>query len=175
MSKIVDMTGQRIGNFLIIKRVVDTSYPKTRWLCLCDCGNYFECNGDTLRSNKHPISCPQCAMDEKNKKKVKNLIGMRFGHLQVMGIEKDEDNHYKQLCKCDCGNSILVDSYSLSSKSTLIVNLLSSQFRVFSIPFSVKDIKPKFLSVAKEQYFLSSSFNKLYSSSNNPAPVVCNN
>lgn len=117
MSKVVDMTGQRIGNFLIIKRVIDASYPKARWLCLCDCGNYFECSGDTLRSKKHPISCPQCAMDKKNKKKVKNLIGMRFGHLQVMSIEKDKDNHYKQLCKCDCGNSILVDSYSLLSKT----------------------------------------------------------
>ena len=49
MGKFIDMTNQRIGSFVVVEKISDSSCVRTRWLCLCDCGNYFECDGVTLR------------------------------------------------------------------------------------------------------------------------------
>lgn len=113
MGKFIDMTGQRIGNFIVVKKVSNHSCVRIKWLCLCDCGNYFECDGATLRRKEHPVCCPKCALEAKHRKNAKDLTGMIFGHLQVIGVEKDEHNHYRQLCQCDCGNVILVRPYFL--------------------------------------------------------------
>ena len=118
MSKLIDMTGKRIGNFVVIERVVNPSLTRTRWLCLCDCGNYFECDGATLRRKEHPICCSKCADDMRHKHKAKDLTGMTFGHLKVIGVEKDEKGCYRQLCQCDCGNTVFVKSYSLLCGAT---------------------------------------------------------
>lgn len=39
-----------------------------------------------------------------------NLVGQRFGRLEVTSLypEKDKYSHSKWVCKCDCGNTIIV-------------------------------------------------------------------
>ena len=113
MSKFIDMTGERIGSFTVIQRVENSKSGLTRWLCQCDCGNSFECNAGTLRRKEHPISCPKCALELKHLNNAKDLTGKVFGRLRVVGVEKDGDNHYKQKCQCECGNTILVRPYFL--------------------------------------------------------------
>ena len=39
MSKPIDITGQRFGSLVAIKRVESNKSGKARWLCQCDCGN----------------------------------------------------------------------------------------------------------------------------------------
>lgn len=53
MSRIIDLTGQRFGRLVVIKRVGGNKHGRSMWLCKCDCGtekiitgNYL-INGDT--------------------------------------------------------------------------------------------------------------------------------
>lgn len=39
LPKFLDLTGKRFGKLTVIERA-ETKYGKTRWKCLCDCGNY---------------------------------------------------------------------------------------------------------------------------------------
>lgn len=39
MGKFEDLTGQRFGRLVVIKRFVNSKNRKTQWLCKCDCGN----------------------------------------------------------------------------------------------------------------------------------------
>lgn len=44
----------------------------------------------------------------------RNLIGLRFGKLTVVEERRTEDNNRGWLCQCDCGNSIVVKTQSLT-------------------------------------------------------------
>ena len=52
----IDLTGQRFGRLVVIKRVKpaesDIAFPNTSayWLCKCDCGNETIVVGSALRS-----------------------------------------------------------------------------------------------------------------------------
>ena len=39
IGKFKDLTGQRFGKLIVIKRVENNDRNKVRWLCQCDCGN----------------------------------------------------------------------------------------------------------------------------------------
>lgn len=43
--------------------------------------------------------------------KLIDITGQRFGRLTV--VERDEENHKRWICKCDCGNMTKSDSYML--------------------------------------------------------------
>lgn len=51
-----DLTGKKIGNLLVIKRLGQTSCRDTTWETLCDCGRKHVSRGRTLR-NGTSISC----------------------------------------------------------------------------------------------------------------------
>lgn len=46
-----DLTGMRFGKLLVLER---TNFKNNRqhWKCICDCGNFFEANADSLLQNK---------------------------------------------------------------------------------------------------------------------------
>lgn len=39
MGKFIDLTGQRFGRLIVIKRVENNKNNKVQWLCKCNCGN----------------------------------------------------------------------------------------------------------------------------------------
>lgn len=39
MSKLIDMTGQKIGRLLVLERAENDKDGKAMWKCRCDCGN----------------------------------------------------------------------------------------------------------------------------------------
>ena len=51
MSKIVDMTGRRIGQLTVVKRAPNPYHNSTKacWLCRCDCGKEIIAAGTELR------------------------------------------------------------------------------------------------------------------------------
>lgn len=53
MSKLIDLTGQRFGRLVVIKRAADRMKPNGKklimWKCQCDCGNTKEILGQSLR------------------------------------------------------------------------------------------------------------------------------
>ena len=55
MSRFVDLTGKRFGKLTVIKRASDyirpsDNKPRPKYLCKCDCGNYKEILGTSLKN-----------------------------------------------------------------------------------------------------------------------------
>lgn len=64
MSKLIDLSGQRFGRLIAIKRVEDmvnkNGKHETMWLCRCDCGNEIVTRARQLRcGNKKSCGCLQ--------------------------------------------------------------------------------------------------------------------
>ena len=79
-------------------------------------------------------------------KKVIDLIGKRFGRLTVLEIaSKDKWGHYKWLCKCDCGNSIIVRGDNLKSNITASCGCLNKDLvkKRMTIHGKVKSVEYK--------------------------------
>ena len=119
MAMIKDLTWQRFGKLVVIKRVKNYKNSNDRhcyWLCKCDCGNQVSIVGTSL-TNGMTKSCGCLRKD-----KIIDLTGQRFGKLTV--IRKDEkqkrtsDRSCLWLCKCDCGNEIIVKSSNLKNGYT---------------------------------------------------------
>ena len=113
MARIKDLKGLKFGHLTVVEMVGQTKSSAAIWRCLCDCGQYHDYPQYTLAKAKHPTACPECTKDAHNRKLTKNLTGQIFGDLEVIGVEKDNNGHYKQLCKCCCGNQKLVKTNDL--------------------------------------------------------------
>lgn len=117
MGKTIDLTGQRFGKLLVIKRVDNYISPsggqKARWECKCDCGNVVYSTTSNIKSGKQ--QCWDCAHKATGIAKRKDIIGKKYGYLTVLSVRRDDDKSGKQraycLCECDCGNKteILMD------------------------------------------------------------------
>ena len=55
-NKLIDLTGQRFGNLIVLKRGKNKKTQPT-WICQCDCGTITEVFGCNLRKNDHQVSC----------------------------------------------------------------------------------------------------------------------
>ena len=56
MGKLIDMTGNRYGRLLVLKRYGTSRSNHVLWLCRCDCGKESVVSGQHLRSG-HTKSC----------------------------------------------------------------------------------------------------------------------
>lgn len=60
MGVVKDITGERFGRLVVLKRAPDhvqaSGRHRVRWLCQCDCGNQTVANGDTLKAGGQ-VSC----------------------------------------------------------------------------------------------------------------------
>lgn len=75
-SNSLDLTGQRFGRLVVVKRAENHIFPsgkqKSRWLCKCDCGNEIVIIGSNLVKENGTKSCgcyaQECNCRSKNKK-----------------------------------------------------------------------------------------------------------
>ena len=114
-SEPADLSGQEFG-WLTAKHLVDpyvspSGQPYRRWLCQCRCGNKVEVLQIQLTSGK-TRSCG-CSRREAILNKTQDMTGMRFGKLEVLGrvdLERPCTNRQRSgwLCRCDCGNEVVV-------------------------------------------------------------------
>lgn len=120
MAKIIDLTNQRFGKLVVIKRAPNKN-KRTMWLCKCDCGNEIEIRSDQLRGGITK-SCGCLHIEQaKNigKKNFKDLTNQKFGKLTAkQPIFNEYKKRYDWLCQCDCGNNIIVLGSSLTSGNT---------------------------------------------------------
>lgn len=120
---IKDITGQRFGNLVGIKRVKNIK-GKTKWLFKCDCGNEIECYLSNVTTGKTKTCGKNCKLKNhkcytNSKKGIRqNLTGQRFGKLIVVEQLKDKNGWTQFRCVCDCGNEKIASGNNLKYGST---------------------------------------------------------
>lgn len=103
-----DLTGQKFGRWTAIERVrVYNGRWRTKWRCVCDCGNEKLVSQDHLVEGTS-LSCGCLAREVNSKLRSKNyeLVGKKFGRwtvLERVDREIGDTHHTKWLCECDCG------------------------------------------------------------------------
>ena len=50
MGKLIDLTGQRFGRLVVVKREGSCKENKPTWLCKCDCGKNVIIRAKSLQS-----------------------------------------------------------------------------------------------------------------------------
>lgn len=107
-----DLVGQKFGKLNVKNSFVRNG--RGYWDCICDCGNKKIARTDYLVNGK----THSCGCDDKRQKVKKDLIGVRFGRLIVIGRDKDKKRtHY--FCRCECGVEKSIRSDSLTNGKTV--------------------------------------------------------
>lgn len=106
----IDLLNQRFGKLLVVERAENNKYNKAQWRCKCDCGNSLVVESYKLRKG----ILDNCGC-EKQHCNYKDLIGQRFGSLTVVEYVggKDRKSYNSWLCKCDCGETMVVTASRL--------------------------------------------------------------
>jgi hypothetical protein len=122
-----DISGQRFGKLIAIKRVENDKQGHVQWLCNCNCGNEVIVKSNSLRRGEnHSCGCLQnekasesSLQKETVSKRFNDISGQRFGKLIAMKrIGNNKRGQVQWLCKCDCGKETIVKSNSLVRGST---------------------------------------------------------
>ena len=106
MKPIANITGQKIGKWTAIMRVVRKN--RSHWLCRCECGKEKLVIASSLLSGESR-SCRSCAM------KGESIVGQKFGEWIVIEEAGKKHRHTIYLCECSCGNRSLVKRPNLIS------------------------------------------------------------
>ncbi len=109
-----DLTGRKFGKLTAIKIVGQEQKPNGSpghyiWLCQCDCGGTKEVASATLTGEK-TASCG-CLRREVG---IKNILGQRFGLLQVVALKGSAGGSALWECICDCGNTKILRAANLN-------------------------------------------------------------
>lgn len=109
---LIDITAQRFGKLLVIKRVENRSVGGSRWLCKCDCGNEIEAWSENIRHGTRSCGCIK--RTEKPNRQLK-LSGLRFGMLVAIEIiPRRRPGNREWLCICDCGKKKIISGDNLT-------------------------------------------------------------
>lgn len=129
-----DLTNKKFGKLLVLEfNQEETQKQREKrknysslWKCKCDCGNIINVEGSALTSG-HTKSCG-CLQKELASKNMKqniqpigattrfiDLTNKKFGNLTVLErcLKNNQQNKPRWICKCECGNIVIVDGSSL--------------------------------------------------------------
>ncbi|MCC8129087.1 MAG: transcriptional regulator [Clostridiales bacterium] len=109
-----DLASRRFGMLTALEPLEERDQGRVVWRCRCDCGNEVLRYSSQLRAGvKTNCGCvPRTRLRE-------DLTGQRFGHLTVVGpTEKRANKRIVWECRCDCGNTALVQTQYLKDGST---------------------------------------------------------
>lgn len=129
MGKPLDLTGQRFGKLVALRRLDEKKGKLFYWECQCDCGNLCKVPGTYLKNgNTKSCGCSKYdGLKKYNKKQSEDNIipkGSKFGKLTVikdLGIKPygNSGNRRYYLCQCDCGNVKEILGNSLKQNHTI--------------------------------------------------------
>jgi len=112
MGSFKDLTGQRFGKLTVLGRVHKTAGNKrTKFLCVCDCGNHSEVLSQNLTSGKtNSCGCLAPLPEEA-------YLNKTFNALTVVSRVESKGNSVMLLCMCACGKTSTVSFSNLKSGS----------------------------------------------------------
>lgn len=125
-----DLTGRKFGRLTVIE--FDHSNHGAYWKCECDCGNEIIVVASSLL-NGSTQSCGCLNKERIHKSNFKDITGKRFGNLVVV---RKSDKKVKGVrstfweCKCDCGNTTIVNISKLTSGHTKSCGCLRNVSRI---------------------------------------------
>lgn len=122
IGQIKDLTGKKFGRLTVLERDIEGSkHGRVKWFCRCDCGNIVSVIGNNLGRN-NTMSCGCLNRELTREVNFKDLTGKRFGRLVVEKLYEGPRNlkHKVSLwvCKCDCGNTCIVQTGNLMNGHT---------------------------------------------------------
>ena len=129
MGKPLDLTGQRFGKLIALRRLDEKKGKLFLWECQCDCGAICKVPGTYLKNgNTKSCGCGKYDGFKKYNEEQSQLnaipIGSKFGKLTViknLGYRQHVEGHQRTwyLCQCDCGNQKEVMGNSLKQNHTI--------------------------------------------------------
>lgn len=113
-----DLTGRRFGKLTVISRNPQLEDRYYTWNCQCDCGGKIVVN--TKRLTRGTITNCGCdpKMNHKHGSIPADLTGEVFGNLTVLERAENKGNRTAWLCRCDCGNEVVVTTHNLRRGQT---------------------------------------------------------
>ncbi|MGN0965617.1 MAG: hypothetical protein ACI4O6_09695 [Dysosmobacter sp.] len=113
-----DFTGARFGRLTVIAPTEQRNRGTIVWRCRCDCGKEVLVDSRKLSAG----AVRSCGCDEPDYAAIKDLTGMRFGRLVVLGKSgnRAKDRNPLWRCRCDCGKEME------TTKRRLITGAVSS-------------------------------------------------
>ncbi len=114
MSKKLELTGQRFGRLLVLRKAGEDKYRASLWLCRCICGIEKVIRGGSLtRGDTKSCGCYHKGIVGLD------LKGQRFGRLVVLEEDElDKWGHTRWKCICDCGTETIVNGSHLRKDGT---------------------------------------------------------
>lgn len=83
--KLIDLTGQRFGSWLVLWRATDRFRGRPRWFCRCLCGTARTVDGGQLRDGRSR-RCVECAQAE-NSVREKGKVAAR--HAEILRMREE--------------------------------------------------------------------------------------
>lgn len=115
-----DLSGQIFGRLTVVKYA-----GNYKWDCLCSCGTRKSIRGSDLRSGR-TNSCGCLRKELASENGLIDLLGKRFGRLEVIEFSGTNSRGAMWKCKCDCGNEAIVKSEYLINGDTKSCGCLKS-------------------------------------------------
>ncbi len=81
MARVNDLTNQRFGQLLVLKRAGSNKRGRATWLCLCSCGKKIVVTGSDLLHKQKSCGCTRNKSLSDFNKKTKTTHGMRYTRL----------------------------------------------------------------------------------------------
>ena len=114
MGKFIDLTGQRFGRLIVLRRDTSKISRYIYWVCQCDCGNVVSILGTNLKRG----ATKSCGCLKKGYGLI-DLTGQKFSRLTVLRRDNSRiENDAYWICQCDCGSVISVRGSSLRNGHT---------------------------------------------------------
>ncbi len=110
-----DLTGRRFGKLTVASQAPQLEDRYYTWNCRCDCGGEVVVN--TKRLTRGTITDCGCVPKAKHQRSL-ILTGEVFGILTVLNRAENKGQCTAWLCKCECGNEVVVTTHNLRRGQT---------------------------------------------------------
>ena len=115
LARFTDLTNQKFGRLTVIELIGTKKkgkWPRTYWLCRCECGNTTKVSTSSLKSGK--VKSCGCLKKDLAAAGTHDLAGKKFNLWTVIHrVVLPNESQSNWLCQCECGVQRVVKGGSL--------------------------------------------------------------